>query len=251
MYEKFKFPEIVLILTRLCNKKECSYCQVNKKYKINCLENKLTDLISFLNKIKIKKIRFLGGEPLLKYQLIKKLVASSPDKKFTINTNGLLLTEAKLAFLKKHKIRIILSWDGQDKDLKINRKYTDQQIKAIKKKLSSLKSYQKQTQINLTVSPQTVDNLYTNLIYIYQLGFERINILPVFYQIWSQQKLRILKLELSKILINLKKFKRLDLINLKSFSSLLRLDLYSSIASRTTLDRFVFRTSAMVSMSSS
>lgn len=220
MTEKFKFSEIVIILTRLCNKKECSYCQVKKKYRSNTLEDNLSKSIEFLQNSPIKSIRFLGGEPLLKYQEIKKTIISLPEKKFVINTNGLLLNKNKLVFLKKHKVKIILSWDGQDSDLKINRYYTDQQIVVIRKVLYDLRRNKNDVQINLTVSSQTVDNLYNNLAYIYKLGFKKINILPVFYQVWPQAKLRVLKLELSKILVNLNKFKQLNLVNLKSFSYL-------------------------------
>ncbi|MBD3359214.1 MAG: radical SAM protein [Candidatus Buchananbacteria bacterium] len=220
MSEKFKFLEIVIILTRSCNKKECSYCQVKKDYKVNKLENNLYQLIEFLKNSPVKSVRFLGGEPLLKYKKIKQIIKNLPDKNFIINTNGLLLTKAKSDFFKKYNIKIILSHDGQEPDLKINRYYTDKQIAVINENLINLENYQKQTQINLTVSPQTIDNLYNNLAYIYKLGFKKINILPVFYQNWPQSQLRLLKLELSKILVNLNKFKQLELINLKSFSYL-------------------------------
>ena len=63
-------------------------------------------------------INFSGGEPLLKWNLIKKIITTTvnefPSKKvqWFINTNGMLLTEDKFDFLKKEKIMIRVSLDG-------------------------------------------------------------------------------------------------------------------------------------------
>lgn len=65
-------------------------------------------------------IIFIGGEPLLEFPLIKKIVLYINQKarqfdvklSYDITTNGMLLNEEILAFFKKHKIKFLLSLDG-------------------------------------------------------------------------------------------------------------------------------------------
>ncbi len=62
-------------------------------------------------------IAFFGGEPLLNFKTLKEIVEwtkSEPQKySFSITTNGTLLTEEKLRFLKDHKFSMNLSYDGR------------------------------------------------------------------------------------------------------------------------------------------
>jgi len=72
--------------------------------------------ISYLNEI---TIAFYGGEPLLRFELIKRTVDYIKDKKinknivFQITTNGLLLNKYH-KYLSKYKFRIIVSLDGDE-----------------------------------------------------------------------------------------------------------------------------------------
>ena len=220
MDNHFEFTEIVLILSRLCNKKECIYCQVDKNTKSDYLQNNSGALVEFCRKIKISRIRFLGGESLMQFKQIKEIVRQLPDKKFTVNTNGLLLSQAKLKFIEANNLNIILSWDGVGNCQALNRGYSLDQIEKINKNLKLLSSYSQKVQINLTVSAQTVSKLFINLAYIHRLGYKRINILPVFYQFWPEAKIKNLKFELNKILLYLNKAKDLELINIGNYSQL-------------------------------
>jgi len=65
-------------------------------------------------------ISFFGGEPMMNFPLIKKVVkyakqaAEKRGKKvnFGITTNGSLLTDQRIAFLKEENIRPVISFDG-------------------------------------------------------------------------------------------------------------------------------------------
>lgn len=67
------------------------------------------------------EVDFFGGEPLMNFDLVKKLVAygrSLEEKhnkhfRFTITTNGLLLDDDKIDFINEHMDNVVLSLDGR------------------------------------------------------------------------------------------------------------------------------------------
>ncbi len=67
------------------------------------------------------EVDFFGGEPLLNWETVKKLVEYGKEKaalkgkrfRFTLTTNGLLLNSEKEEFLNKENISVVLSIDGR------------------------------------------------------------------------------------------------------------------------------------------
>jgi len=67
------------------------------------------------------EVDFFGGEPLLNWDTVKKLVAYGKQKasprgkifRFTLTTNGLLLNQEKEEFLNRENISVVLSIDGR------------------------------------------------------------------------------------------------------------------------------------------
>ncbi len=119
---------LTLELTHQCNL-ACEYCAFGEHY------NQTRDLSQrsisfdtakqavthFLNhKSKEAGIGFYGGEPLLEFDLIKKVVAyarrlasdNNMDVRFSMTTNGTLLTDEKIHFLAKHEFSVMVSLDG-------------------------------------------------------------------------------------------------------------------------------------------
>lgn len=62
-------------------------------------------------------VKFMGGEPTLYMDTIKKVVAAVPGATFAIATNGKNL-ETFLPFFRTHHFKIALSYDGGDVDLR-------------------------------------------------------------------------------------------------------------------------------------
>lgn len=62
-------------------------------------------------------VKFMGGEPTLYMDTIKKVVAAVPGATFAIATNGKHL-ETFLPFFRAHHFKIALSYDGGDVDLR-------------------------------------------------------------------------------------------------------------------------------------
>jgi uncharacterized protein len=110
---------IILQISNSCNLK-CGYCFAH-----DCMDGRLMNipdgkhiLDNLADNKKQKRIIFHGGEPLMNYNLIKKLVHYSNSKKynfaFSMQTNGTLLNDNIIEFCKKNKIAPCVSLDGLD-----------------------------------------------------------------------------------------------------------------------------------------
>ena len=124
-----KVVQLCFIMTENCNMR-CKYCVYSGAYKGMRTHNathpmtweiahKVLD--NFLSRGKgksVKYISFYGGETLLEYKLIKKIVeyVHGVDKEigFAMNTNLTLLTPEITEFLIKHDIQITVSLDGPE-----------------------------------------------------------------------------------------------------------------------------------------
>src|SRR5208337_3377046 len=78
-------------------------------------------------------ICFFGGEPLLNFPVMKKTVAYSKEKAaekgkqvtFSITTNGSLLNDEIISFLKNEKINPLISFDGPPEYQNRQRRFKD------------------------------------------------------------------------------------------------------------------------------
>ncbi len=122
---------ITFEITENCNLR-CEYCGYGEMYnseshyKKNVLSlQKVKTFLNFLHKARLAKnitkaimIMFYGGEPLMKLNLIKKIVNFSNELfgeeniDFGLTTNGMLLNEGNIDYLVKNNFRINLSLDG-------------------------------------------------------------------------------------------------------------------------------------------
>lgn len=147
---------LLVVLSEQCNL-DCGYCNMEKRSK----ERIDGDL--FLEQFRIMreqnpdetiKIDFFGGEPLLQFDLIQYIierVSSDDNVKYFMPTNGLLLTQEKLDYLKKYNVEISLSYDGLWQDtnrLQLNGKLTQKKYLAKKDFFETIDNYQIHTMIS-------------------------------------------------------------------------------------------------------
>jgi len=128
---------IALNITNNCNF-ACRYCFANHgEYgqpglvmDFSVAKKAIDLLLSTAKKMKSKRvaIAFFGGEPLLSWSLIKKIVKYAKENvykkislKFLITTNASLLDENKIDFMKKNNFSIMVSIDGEKKAHDANR----------------------------------------------------------------------------------------------------------------------------------
>lgn len=100
---------ITIYLGSKCNL-NCAYCHREADANESGVSDTLLDMVRGQSDIRIK---FMGGEPTLYMEDIKKVVEAAPNAQYAIGTNGSTLKE-HLEFFKKHKFLVCISYDGTD-----------------------------------------------------------------------------------------------------------------------------------------
>lgn len=136
------------------------------------------------------EVDFFGGEPLLNFEVVKKLVAygRSQEKKhnknfrFTLTTNGILLNDEIIEFVNKEMSNVVISLDGR-KDINDNMRKTHDQkgtydlILPAFKKLAQSRN-QKDYYVRGTYTHYNTD-FASDIIHMAELGFKELSIEPV------------------------------------------------------------------------
>lgn len=162
-----------------------------------------------------KKIKIFGGEPLLNIPLIKEIILHIRGKdrliKIDLTTNGLFLDVDLLVWMKKRKVDLTVSIDGDYKTQAKNR------AGITKKKYDHifeiLKPFIKEIIFSVVIAPNNVDRLVKNILYLYKAGARRFNLLPAAYVLWSERKIKTLKGQLDVLLFFMRKNKDMHLQN--------------------------------------
>ncbi len=169
------------------------------------------------------EVDFFGGEPLMNFDLVKKLVyygrelekISNKHFRFTITTNGLLLDEDKMDFINEHMDNVVLSLDGRKSVNDNMRKTVNGQgsYDIIISKFRELvdKRKDKDYYIRGTFTSYNLD-FSKDALHLYNEGFKKISIEPV---VTSPEMDYALKEEhIEKILKEYEKFSK-DYIEIK------------------------------------
>ena len=126
-YYKSNLSSITLQVTQNCNLR-CAYCIYSGSYVNRTHNNKRMQLetaikaVDFLyrhsSQSHIISIGFYGGEPLLEFDLIQKVVDyaeglfKGKSLQFLMTTNATLLSVEKARYLREHKFHLTISLDG-------------------------------------------------------------------------------------------------------------------------------------------
>lgn len=160
---------IILPISGRCNLR-CSYCFAQTKGDFgfkditpdDCkgiidfvFQNNRTDFVCSLN--------FFGGEPMLKMETIQETVEyikckySDRNVSFGITTNGTILNEDELLYIKKHQIKLLVSYDGPASmaphRIYINGKHTE---KEVLNNINRLKQHGIDFQLRATISSDCI-----------------------------------------------------------------------------------------------
>ena len=114
---------VVLNLTTDCNMR-CEYCYASagdyQSYMTYDTALKTIEELRRINNYETVKVLFHGGEPLLCYDVIEKIINYYKDHgladklDYYIQTNCVLLTEDKIKFFKENDVKISISVDGNE-----------------------------------------------------------------------------------------------------------------------------------------
>lgn len=105
------YKKLVIKLGGQCNF-NCPHCHSKKQdFKWN------NDVLDYIDKSNFTDITFSGGEPLLYFKYIKKIIKRFGNRfKYKIVSNGSLINDSIVKFINTYNIHIGFSYDGEDGD---------------------------------------------------------------------------------------------------------------------------------------
>lgn len=188
--------KITLMITQDCNLK-CRYCYGGDSGSYNSKISRMSyDIakrsIDFLlsNSMETKKfhITFFGGEPLLEFKLIKRIIQycqsigqkNGKQFSYSLTTNGTLINEEIVKFFSKNHMNLMISLDGSkimnDKNrIYINGKGT---YNDIVRSLKLLNKYKKRFTIRATYDSCSFDEYFDRISHFKEIGASQIYMSP-------------------------------------------------------------------------
>lgn len=202
--DKQEAKSITLLLTNSCNL-NCVYCyeRFKKSNSMTFETAKKAILEEFQgNQFKVFNIEFMGGEPLLEFNLVRQisewLWSQDFEQKYTlfVVSNGTLLTKEmkEWFYTNKDRISIGLSLDGDSETQNSNRSNSWYSID-----LDFFRETWPHEGIKMTISKQSLPKLANNVILFEKLGFKRIQANLAYMDGWEESDLVIWNNELAKL----------------------------------------------------
>lgn len=173
-----------LYMTTNCNFK-CKYCyeDYHDHYQLN--EQRLVEALEFIMNYGEKgkvSLDFLGGEPLLKKDLIYQAVEyikthyTEREVKYYITTNCSLMDDEFIEFMKKHDFKIRLSFDGNKETHDLNRVAKDgiSCYEKVFRNILKVKDSGLNSSVRMTVTENTIPHMYENIRFLHENGLNNI-----------------------------------------------------------------------------
>jgi sulfatase maturation enzyme AslB (radical SAM superfamily) len=153
------------------------------------------------------KFTFLGGEPLLNFGLLQRVVEyvrteAGPDAVLQTFTNGVLLTAEKLEWLERRGVFVTLSLDGDKATNDAKRVFAGGSDRSVHDEVTAaLKDVPKRNLgVSLVFDSSSVGRLLRNVERFRQEGYSRITFNPDLYERWPDEKIRELEAVMSGLL---------------------------------------------------
>jgi uncharacterized protein len=189
---------VALSLTHNCNL-SCKYCYAGKKKKKDVSLATAKEAVDFALRVAPQKrgikFSFFGGEPLLRFDLIKKITNYIREKEkenevtiaLSVTSNGTLLTDSIFDFFKKENIELCISIDGPAHIHNLNRVYMDGRgsfgdvVEKLRRAVRELGNIQ----VNAVYGPITLEFLPETVSFFTQLGVSVIHLNPNIRASWK------------------------------------------------------------------
>jgi len=175
---KHKIAHIALQLTQNCNFR-CSYCvysdlqnAANRSHSVKRMSfetaKKAVDfMLAHSRDAETVSIAFYGGEPLLEFDLIKRIIEYA-DRAFdgktiiyVMTTNGSLLTSDIIAYLNDHNVSTTISLDGPKEIHNVSRRFAangrgsfDAVITNIQNAINKFPAFIERLSLNMVIDPR-------------------------------------------------------------------------------------------------
>lgn len=197
-------------VTRRCNL-SCRYCYEgsNKEEKDFQYEN-IDHFIKFIKETnkngKRIWVNFHGGEPLLKFDLIKEIISkikyNNIEAKYSLTTNGTLLTDLIIEDILKNNIDISLSIDGEKRVHDLNRRFKSGvgTYDIVRKNFVKLLDRLPNIRVRLTFNSKTVSYLKESVEHLIMIGAKNIILGPDYFDGgWNKHTIKMFGLQLKNI----------------------------------------------------
>lgn len=204
-----KISSAFLVLTQQCNL-GCKYCFVVQKPKAMTL-NTAIDAVEFLAKNAKEtnekpSINYFGGEPLLMWDEIIVPLTLYIRRKYENNfelsmtTNGILLDEEKLEFMRQHNIGFMVSIDGDRKTQELNRpcKNGSSSFEILAPKIPMFLKYNPNMTFRATVDHDNVTEYFANHKFAMDNGYTNTFFIVNVFSKWSQEEKDELERQIQK-----------------------------------------------------
>jgi sulfatase maturation enzyme AslB (radical SAM superfamily) len=170
-----------IILTDQCNF-DCIYCYPKMRRK-RLDSTLLSRALDFFHRFFAREcvIHFYGGEPLLAFEKIKQTVDQIKrlsinrriKVRYSLTTNGSLLTDDVLDFLEDHEFSVLLSFDGLAQDISRKRGSFDFLVSVIPK---ILRRPRISLETNSVFTAETIGSLSGSVKLLIQLGIQNVHV---------------------------------------------------------------------------
>ncbi len=210
MRELPKITSAMLVVTHGCNLR-CRYCFVQKEPQRMTLETAKDAARFLMANVRASgggtpEINFFGGEPMLEFDtVIKPLVEWIHDElgepfRFSITTNGTLLNDGRIRFMKRHGFGLLLSVDGNKPVQDYNRPYADGRgsFDALKPIVPEVLAAWPGTTFRMTAIPETCGHLFESVMWASAQGFTNFFVTPNVFEPWDEASRETLAGEMRK-----------------------------------------------------
>lgn len=170
----------------------CRYCFVKKDGRVISYAMTKQAINFFLSSPGKQKLLIIyGGEPLLHFDLLQKIIIFTQKKAkilgksliISVGTNGILLNQNQLDFFRKTNNKLAISIDGQRKFHNKARIFKNKKgsFDSIFKKIPLITENIKKENLCILfgVLPSSARKMYDNLLFLVNLGFDSVNIEPI------------------------------------------------------------------------
>jgi uncharacterized protein len=148
----------------------------------------------------VVNILHFGGEPTLNFPSVQRVTEYAEEKaslsgksvEFHMTSNGVLINEEMAGYFSRHKIRVLLSVDGLEKEH--NRFRVDANGRGTFSKVMDsmhiLKNSQMWVGVKMTVMPENVPGFFENVSGLYDMGVNQFLISPATGIKWSEEDMK-------------------------------------------------------------
>ena len=203
-----------LFLTENCTL-NCDYCFVASKNKGRRMSweiaKKAVDFLMIQSGDQPEiHITFIGGEPLLEFPLMKRIAhyaeacaeRSGKRVNYAVTTNGTIMSDEIVQFAQERGLNYLLSLDGNKESHDLHRKTYNGKGSweiVMKKNFHLLRTRQGWMGARVTVNPDTVDHLSSNIKMLFDIGINQFIIGPNTDIKWSIGAIENIDDEMNKI----------------------------------------------------